>query len=99
MSLDYKTLATLLGTVISTLATFYAHRASKGVQEIHLMINSRMDAWLTAAKEAARAEGVRSVLAEGIAKELINTAQATAAKLLVDTVVTTHKRAGARKVR
>ena len=80
---DTKELVSIVSPLLTCVAAFFAWRAKKGVSEIHVMINSRMTDWMAAAEKAAHAAGVRSVLAEGVAKELLSTAHVEAAKLLV----------------
>ena len=78
----------IVPSVLGVLVAWFAYEARKSVQEIHVMINSRMTAWLDAATAAAHAKGVQSVLAEGLARELvakaglISTAQLAAAQLV-----------------
>jgi hypothetical protein len=78
-------LISLLAPVVSATAAWFAYRSKKGVAEIHLMINSRMDAWLKAATESAHAAGVefaKSAVAETVAKALLQTAETKAIALI-----------------
>jgi hypothetical protein len=88
-------IASVVAPILTVVAAFFAWHAKKGVQEIHVMINSRMSAWLAAAEKAAHAAGVAEALAQGVAvelvaqgvaKDLIVTAKAEALKLLATAV-------------
>ena len=57
----YLLLLPIIPAVLGCIASYFAYKAKKGVQEIHVMINSRMTAWLKAAESAAHAAGVLSM--------------------------------------
>jgi hypothetical protein len=50
--------ALIVTAIAAVLSAFYAWRATKKVETVHLMINSRMDDWIAAAEKVAHAAGV-----------------------------------------
>jgi hypothetical protein len=56
-------IALVVTAVASIVAAFAAIEARKHVQEVHLLINSRMDQLLATTKEAATAAGLAAGLA------------------------------------
>ncbi len=59
--MDPALLITLIGVVVSSIAAviaaFYAWKNSRQVQEVHLSLNSRLDAFIKAAELAGQARG------------------------------------------
>jgi hypothetical protein len=82
MQVSLNVVLAIASPVVSAGAAFLAYKAKTGVHEIHLLINSRMDQWMTAAREAAHAQGADSVRADALAKALLQTAANKALILL-----------------
>ena len=72
----------LAAPTVSAVSTYFAWKCKKSVSEIHVMINSRMDAWMKAATEAALLKGKT----EADAIQLIHVAD-IASKIVLETAV------------
>ena len=77
---DGDTVVRAITAIAALVAAYVGLRAKKATQEIHVMINSRMDQWMKAATEAALLKGK----AESDAIQLIHVAD-MASKIVLDT--------------
>jgi hypothetical protein len=71
ISLD--NVALIVTAVSAVVAAYFSYRATRKVETVHLLINSRMDELVAASEKAAHAAGV----VEGVAQGLTAKVQAT----------------------